>query len=47
MSQLYRAMDRKYLTQDEFVELYKMAKATHSKIGGLIKYLKSTKSTGS
>lgn len=47
MSQLYRAKDRDYLNKEEFEALYKLAKRTHSKIGGFIKYLRSTKSTGS
>ena len=47
MSQLYSVLDRNYLDQPEFEALYKQAKGPHAKIGGFIKYLRSTKSTGS
>ena len=41
-SQLYRALDRQYLDQPQFDELYAMAVQTRSKIGAFIKYLKKS-----
>ena len=41
-SQLYRALDRHYLDQPQFDELYAMTTQTRSKIGAFIKYLKSS-----
>jgi four helix bundle protein len=38
-SQLYLALDQKYVTQDEFDNLYRMAKLARSKIGAFMKYL--------
>ncbi len=46
-SQLYRALDRNYIAQTQFDELATLAHEVHRKSGGLIKYLRSTKSTGS
>lgn len=40
-SQLYRALDRKYIQDDKFNELFNMATETHKLTGGFIKYLKS------
>ncbi len=42
MSQLHRALDREYITREEFESLYALASAARSKVGGFIKYLKST-----
>ena len=42
-SELYVALDQKYLTKDRFAELYNLSKITSAKIGGFIKYLKSSK----
>jgi len=39
-SQLYRALDRKHIDQQEFDELYARAARVRSKIGAFIKYLK-------
>jgi four helix bundle protein len=38
-SQLYVALDQKYLSSKEFDEVFSLADQTKSKIGGLIKYL--------
>ena len=38
-SQLYVALDQKYVSQSEFEALYDSAKTCRSKIGGFIKYL--------
>ncbi len=40
-SQLYRAMDRDFITRKEFDALYEMAGKTHSMTGGFIRYLKN------
>jgi len=42
-SLLYVAVDQKYITQNEFKNLYSEISKIHGLIGGLIKYLKSTK----
>lgn len=42
-SQLYRALDRKLITQSQFNDLYELADKTRAKTGGFIKYLKSYK----
>jgi four helix bundle protein len=41
MSQLYIALDQKYITEDQFNQLRKLAKETHATIGGFIKHLQS------
>ena len=41
-SELYVALDQKYLTKERFAELYDLSKRTSAKIGGFIKYLKSS-----
>lgn len=38
-SQLYIALDQKYITDEEFIELYELAKSAKNKIGALIAYL--------
>ena len=42
-SELYVALDQGYIDQTSFRDLYSQAEAAKSKIGGLIRYLKSTK----
>ena len=42
-SQLYRAIDRNFITQDEFTKLIDLCDHTHAQIGGFIRYLKRTK----
>ncbi|MFK8046626.1 MAG: four helix bundle protein [Crocinitomicaceae bacterium] len=39
-SQLYRALDREYITQDEFNNSYKLATDTANLIGGFLNYLR-------
>ena len=41
-SQLYIALDRNYVSQDEFDLLYQQAALTHAKVGGFIRYLLNT-----
>lgn len=41
-SELYVALDQKYISNTEFDELYKQASQTQSSIGGFIKYLNSS-----
>ena len=41
-SQLYRIVDRNYITQNEFDQLKQKATIISGKIGNLIKYLKSS-----
>ena len=41
MSQLYIALDQKYLTPDEFTTLRRLADEVHATVGGFIKYLSS------
>ncbi|MCC7336064.1 MAG: four helix bundle protein [Pirellulaceae bacterium] len=38
-SQLYVAIDQSYISQQQFDDAYALATATHSKIGGFIRYL--------
>ena len=40
-SELYVALDQKYLNEQQFNKLYELAKLAHCKIGGFIKYLKA------
>jgi four helix bundle protein len=40
-SQLYRALDRKFINQDEFDSIHELADKAYRKTGALIKYLKS------
>ena len=42
-SQLYRALDCGYINEKQHAELYELADHARSKIGGLIRYLKTTK----
>lgn len=39
-SQLYRALDRRYCTEEKFDEIYELARLTRAKIAALIRYLK-------
>jgi four helix bundle protein len=41
-SQLYRALDRKYITQEQFDELYKEIQFISNSLGGFMKYLRGT-----
>ncbi len=41
-SELYVALDQQYVSEPEFQALYGQARETHGKIGGFIKYLKSS-----
>jgi four helix bundle protein len=45
-SELYVALDQQYITDRQFQELFDQAKRTHAKIGGLVKYLLSSKASG-
>jgi len=45
-SQLYRALDQKYISEMEFNKLYKQAETIISKTGKLIQYLKSSNYKG-
>lgn len=38
-SQLYRSLDRGYLSKSDFDEFYNLAEETRKKIGGFVKYL--------
>ncbi len=38
-SELYVALDQKYISQEEFNEIYLLSGQTRSKIGGFIAYL--------
>ena len=40
-SELYPALDRKYITPEQFTHLYDLAGRTKDKIGGFIKYLRN------
>lgn len=42
-SQLYRALDRHYITQIQFDHLYALVAEASAKTGGFIRYLKSQK----
>jgi four helix bundle protein len=41
-SQLYRLLDRKYITDDQFKELYELTQSIGNLIGGLMNYLQKT-----
>jgi len=45
-SQLYRALDRNYLSQDQFNELFKRTEGTSQLIGGMMRYLKDSEYSG-
>jgi four helix bundle protein len=38
-SQLYVALDQRYVSTDEFERLYALAEKTHAKVGGFVRYL--------
>jgi len=46
-SQLYRALDRKYISQQQFDSLYNQAEELGKKIGAFIKYLNKSTHKGS
>ncbi|MGB4845395.1 MAG: four helix bundle protein [Ferruginibacter sp.] len=41
-SQLYRCLDKEYITKEKFDDLYEKANAIYKKTNGFIKYLNST-----
>lgn len=41
-SQLYVALDQRYISAEQFNDLYELAVKTHAKVGGFIKYLKQS-----
>jgi four helix bundle protein len=41
-SQLYRCLDRRHITEEEFATLYEMTRLARSKIGAFISYLVAT-----
>ena len=43
-SQLYVALDQRYIDASKFESLYELTGKTHAKIGAFIRYLKSQKS---
>ncbi len=45
-SQLYRVLDRSYVKQDKFKELYDLSNEISNHIGGLMKHLRTTKYKG-
>src|SRR5438045_1700872 len=45
-SQLYRLLDRNYITNEKFTELYKLSEEIGSMIGGLINYLNTSEIKG-
>lgn len=45
-SQLYRALDRNYLSKDQFDELFKLVSRISAMLHGLISYLQKTKING-
>ena len=45
-SELYVALDRKYVTQNEFDEVYSQAKSVRKLANGFIRYLKGNRLTG-
>lgn len=46
-SELYVALDQKYLNEQQLNKVYELAKLAHCKIGGFIKYLKAPSSPSS
>jgi four helix bundle protein len=45
-SQLYRALDRNYISSGDFERLYTLAEQTGNKLGRFITYLNSTEHKG-
>lgn len=45
-SQLYRALDKKYITQQEFDETYNIADTLNNKLGSFMNYLNKTELKG-
>ena len=46
MSQLYRAKDRTYISEEEFNELYRLADEVSRMIQGLVSYLRKSQMKG-
>ena len=44
-SELYVALDQRYMSNEEFIDIYELAAKTKSKIGAFIKYLNEARST--
>jgi four helix bundle protein len=44
-SELYVALDQRYLSNEEFTEIYELAAKTKSRIGAFIKYLNEARRT--
>ena len=42
-SQLYRAIDKRLISPDEFDQVYALATEVHARIGGFIRYLKASR----
>lgn len=42
LSQLYRSLDKKYISEEKFNDLYEKTNALYKKINGFIKYLNSS-----
>ncbi len=42
LSQLYRCLDKKYISEEKFNDLYEKTNALYKKINGFIKYLNSS-----
>jgi hypothetical protein len=42
-SQLYRALDRAHISQQQFSDLYELASHTKAKTGAFIRYLRTKK----
>jgi len=45
-SQLYRALDKEYITQQEFDEIYALADTLNNKLGSFINYLNKSETKG-
>jgi len=45
-SQLYRALDKKYISQEQFNELSEMCETTKNKIGAFMYYLRNSEHKG-
>ena len=44
-SQLYVALDQRYITAKQFDHIYELAEKTHGKIGGFLKYLSQSQAS--
>lgn len=45
-SQLYRALDRDYISEDDFKEIYGLGEEVSKMLSGLINFLRKTEKTG-